>query len=87
MNGNNITSSIIIGIAIIIAGFILGQRIAPISASAENIKNSIEKQTKNAAIDGCYQAARIQYETANGEIIETPEDTWVQNCMAAKGLK
>lgn len=87
MNGNNINSSIIIGIAIIIAGFILAQSIVPISTSAEKIKSSIEMQTKNAAIDGCYQAARIQYVTATGETIETPEDTWVQNCMTAKGLK
>ena len=87
MNSNSgIVSGVIVAIAIVVVGYFVTTAISPIAKSAEKVATAIEAQTKNQAIDGCYQVARIQYQNPNGDTVETPENTWVQNCLKEKGI-
>ncbi len=83
-NTSGVMSYVILAVAIVVAGYFISSSLSPIAKSAEKIAASIDTQTQNAAVDGCYQAARISYQNEAGETISTPENTWVQNCLNEK---
>lgn len=84
MNVFDFLSGIIIGISIIIAGFMINRTIAGYSTSQiELTKESV----RNEAIDGCYQAGRVQYTSPEGNVFEVTEDSIFKSCLADKNIQ
>jgi hypothetical protein len=45
------------------------------------------KFVKNAAIDGCLQAGRLEFTNGNNQKANVPDNYWYDDCMSKKGYK
>lgn len=45
------------------------------------------KMLKNQAIDGCYQAGRLEFANSSGQKATVPDNYWFDECMVKKGYQ
>jgi hypothetical protein len=84
---NGLVPSLIIAGGLVAAAFMVSPGLNRVGSNMEKMQVLAEKAVKNAAIDGCYQAARVTRVSSDEATIAIPETAWMNNCMKEKGYK